>query len=226
MSHIAIIAALPGELKPLIGKNGDWRRPQPNVWTGAISGHEAIAIAGGIGAAAAKRAVARVLSHGRPDALISYGWAGALTCALKPPAAYAISEVIDHGSGEHFATRSPQGTRLVTLDHVARPGEKRALAEAHQAVLVDMEAAAVARLAAENGIPFYCFKGISDAYTDSLPDFGRFISQAGELRTAAFAAHAALRPAYWAALIRLGKNSSMAASNLARSLSKSLPPSL
>jgi len=226
MSRIAIIAALPGELKPLVGRNGDWRRSEPNLWTGALSGHEAIAIAGGIGAVAAERAVSTALSHGRPDALISYGWAGALTCALKPPAAYAISEVIDHLSGERFATCSPQGTRLVTLDHVARPAEKRALAQAHQAVLVDMEAAAVARIAAENDIPFYCFKGISDAYTDNLPDFGLFISQTGELRTAAFLAHAALRPAYWPALIRLGRNSSVAASNLARSLSKTLPSSL
>ena len=226
MSYIAIIAALPGELKPLVGKNGDWRRPGPNVWIGTVSGHEAIAIAGGIGAAAAGRAVAKALSYGRPDALISYGWAGALTCALKPPAAVAISEVIDHGSGERFATCSSQGTRLVTLDHVARLDEKRTLAQTHQAVLVDMEAAAVGRLAAESNIPFYCFKGISDAYTDHLPDFGSFISPAGELRTAAFLAHAALRPAYWPSLIRLGRNSSVAASNLARSLSNSLPSSL
>ncbi len=224
MSYIAIIAALPGELKPLVGE--DWHRPQPNVWTGTISHHGAVAIAGGIGAAAAGRAVAKALSYGRPDALISYGWAGALTCALKPPSAFAISEVIDHASGERFATGSSQGTRLVTLDHVARPDEKRALAQTHQAVLVDMEAAAVARLAAERNIPFYCFKGISDAYTDQLPDFGSFISPAGELRTAAFLAHAALHPAYWPSLIRLGKNSSIAASNLARSLSNSLPLSL
>lgn len=224
MSYIAIIAALPGELKPLIGE--DWHHPEPNVWTGSISHHGAVAISGGIGAAAAGRAVAKALSYGWPDALISYGWAGALTCALKPPAAFAISDVIDHGSGERFATRSPQGTRLVTLDHVAHPDEKRTLAQAHQAVLVDMEAAAVGRLAAERNIPFYCFKGISDAYTDHLPDFGSFISPAGELRTAALVAHAVLRPAYWASLIRLGRNSSLAASNLARSLSNSLPQSL
>ncbi len=226
MSRIAIIAALPGELKPLVGRNGDWRRSQPNVWIGTVSGHEAIAIAGGIGAVAARRAVAMALSYGRPDALISYGWAGALTCALKPPSAHSITEIIDNGTGRRFPTRSPHGTRLVTFDRVARPYEKRRLAETYQSVLVDMEAAAVARFAAENEIPFYCFKGISDAWDDNLPDFSRFISTEGELRMPAFLAHAAFNPRYWSSLVRLGKNSNLAAANLARLLSKSIPPSL
>ena len=227
MTKIAIIAALPGELKPLVTReDSGWRRTGPNIWTGSIAGREAIAIAGGIGAASAARAVDLVLSSGRPEALVSYGWAGALTCALKPPDAYAISEIIDHGSGDRFVTRAPEGMRLITLDHVARPDEKRSLAQQHQAVLVDMEAATVARLAAAASIPFYCFKGISDAYTDNLPDFSRFISPTGELRMPALLAHAALHPGYWSTLARLGNNSSIAASNLAHLLSKSFPASL
>jgi adenosylhomocysteine nucleosidase len=223
MSRIAIIAALPGELKPLVR---GWRRSEEMVWTGALNGHEAVAIAGGIGAGPAARAVALGLSQGRLDAVISYGWSGALSCAVKPPAAFAISEVIDHGAGERFATCSPDGMRLVTLDHVAGVSEKRPLAEKHQAVLVDMEAAAVARLAAENNLPFYCFKGISDAYTDRLPDFSRFISKEGRLRMSGLLAHATFHPGYWPSLARLGRNSSASASNLARLLSKSLPKSL
>ncbi len=39
-----------------------------------------------------------------------------------------------------------------------------------------MEAAAVARLAGMRGIPFYCIKGVSDAFDEKLPDFNRFIS--------------------------------------------------
>ena len=223
MSRIAIIAALPGELKPLVH---GWHRSESDVWTGALNGHEAIAIAGGMGSAAATRAVTQALDSGRPDALISYGWCGAITCAVKPPMAFAISEVIDHSTGESFRTASTEGMRLVTLDRVAGGNEKRPLAEKHQAVLVDMEAATVARLAATASIPFYCFKAISDAYTDNLPDFNRFISPAGQLRMPAFLTYAALHPGYWPSLARLGRNSGMAASNLARLLSKSFPASL
>jgi adenosylhomocysteine nucleosidase len=235
VSRVAIIAALPGELKPLVA-NGTWRRSEsgtsgsaasrPNVWTGSVAGHEAVAVAGGIGAAAAAHAVDLALSHGPADALISCGWAGAITCAVKPPDAFAISEIVDHSTGERFATQSPEGLRLITLDHVAGINEKRPLAEAHKAVLVDMEAAAVARLAAQRGIPFYCFKSISDAYTDRLPDFNRFITSDGRLRLPAFIGHAAIRPVYWPSLVRLAGNSARAAVNLAQLLSKSIPAKL
>ena len=59
MSKIAIIAALPGELKPLVR---GWQRPEPNLWTGSIAGREAIAVAGGMGAEAATRARAGLRS--------------------------------------------------------------------------------------------------------------------------------------------------------------------
>lgn len=225
MSRIAIIAALPGELKPLVA-NGTWRQLQPNLWTGSLAGHEAIAVAGGMGTAAAARAVDLALSHGRADTLISYGWAGAITCAVKPPDAFAISEIIDHATGERFATRCTEGLRLITLDHVANVNEKRPLAEAHKAVLVDMEAAAVARIAAQHGLPFYCFKSISDGYTDRLPDLNRFITRDGRMRTRAFVVHAAIRPLYWPSLVRLAGNSTRAAANLAQLLSKSIPAKL
>jgi adenosylhomocysteine nucleosidase len=212
MSKIAIIAALSGELKPLVR---GWQQRGKNLWARQIGDHEAIAIAGGIGAAAARRAVERAFAEGNPGALISFGWAGALTCAVKPPDACVISEIVDDTSGERFKTASTDGFRLITLDRVARYDEKRALAQKHQAVLVDMEAAAVARMAIERGIPFYCFKGISDGYLDRLPDFSRFISGSGELRMPAFLFYVALRPQYWASLWRLGANSSAAAIGLA-----------
>jgi adenosylhomocysteine nucleosidase len=211
MSRIAIIAALPGELKPLVR---GWQPYGRNAWVGRIGDHEAIAVAGGMGAAAAERAVERVFAEGKPDALVSYGWAGALTCAVKPPAACVISEVVDAGSGERFATGNADGFRLITLDHVARGDEKRGLAEKYQSVIADMEAAAVARMAASRLVAFYCFKGISDGYNDRLPDFNRFIDGKGELRMTAFVAYAAVHPQYWPALQRLGKNSGGAAKAL------------
>ncbi len=145
MRKIAIIAALPGELKPLVR---NWQRRERNLWAGRIGERDAVAIAGGIGAAAAGRAVERVFTEANLDVVVSYGWAGALTCAVKPRTACAISEVIDAGTGEHFVTNYPGGYRLITLDHVARADEKRGLAERYQSVLADMEAATVARMAA------------------------------------------------------------------------------
>lgn len=224
MNRIAIIAALPGELKPLVLRG--WQQRGRNFWTGRIGEVDAVAIAGGMGAAAAKRAVERAFAEINPNVLVSYGWAGALTCAVKPRHACAISEVIDASSGERFATDYPGGYRLITLDHVARADEKRGLAEKYQSVLVDMEAATVARIAAERNVAFYCFKGVSDGYTDRLPDFSRFIGSKGELRMMAFLAYAAVHPQYWASLRRLGENSRGAAKILVSLLSEGLKQAL
>ena len=84
--------------------------------------------------------------------------------------------------------------------------------------LVDMEAAAVARLAAMRAIPFYCVKGVSDGFGEQLPDFNRFISDNGKFQLLRFVVFVLLRPWHWPALIRMGENSRKAAQGIAESL--------
>lgn len=222
-ARIAIIAAVPGELAPLVR---GWTQTRKNVWTGSIGDHPSIALAEGMGAAAANRAFDLVRSEFHPDVLVSYGWAGALTCALKPGDAVQVSEVVDIQSGKRFTTGSTGTTRLVTMNRVVRAPEKRMLAERNQAVLVDMEAAAVARQAWQHRLPFYCFKGVSDGYTDKLPNFGRFISREGQLKLPQFLAYVALQPQFWGSLVRLGMQSKRAALALADLARESLAHSL
>jgi adenosylhomocysteine nucleosidase len=222
MKKIAIVAAIPGELKPLVK---GWQQ-RGSVYAGSIGETECLAIAGGMGIKAAAHACEQVLAEGPVDALLSVGWSGALTCGVKPPSAFAIAEVIDSVTGESYRAGSADGYRLLTLDHVARYEEKRKLAEHYRTPLVDMEAAEVARQALARNIPFYCFKAISDAYTDKLPDFNRFMDEQEQLRMSAFVAYALLRPQYWGALKRLGENSRQAASNLARVITDSVGQTL
>jgi adenosylhomocysteine nucleosidase len=218
---IGIIAALPAELKPLVA---GWEQVEPGLWSGTIGGQACVAAAGGMGHEAATRACRKVFAAAgvtnRIDTLFSVGWAGALSCGAKPPDAWEVQEVIDAQTGERFfagaeTAEQPSGIRLVTLDHVAGVAEKRKLAERWQAVMVDMEAATVARLARDRGVKFRCCKGISDGATDRLPDFSRFISTQGQLRMPAFLAHVAVRPGYWRNLARMGAHSGKAAENLA-----------
>ena len=108
--------------------------------------------------------------------------AGREPCArsLLPGQAYDVSTIIDARTGERFVAACPANDCwLVTSPKVADAAEKQRLAATYQAALVDMEAAAIARLARMRGIPFYCIKGISDGYSDQLPDFNRFISPDG-----------------------------------------------
>ena len=228
MTRIGIVAAMPGELHPLVR---EWPRTD-QVYIGHVAGMQCFAACEGIGAAAATRSFSAIRAAAenesdRLDAVLSYGWAGALTCGIQPSRVYAIAEVVDARTGERFPTdsvhRGPEAPlRLVTLDHVAGKQEKRALAERYKAVLVDMEAATVGRLARARNLPFLCLRGVSDGYTAELPDFNRFLTPRGQLRTARFALHALLRPRTWAPLVELQRNSRAAAETLARELPEAL----
>lgn len=222
MKRIGIVAALPGELKPLVK---DWQR-RGRLYLGRIGEAECIATAGGMGTEAATRACELLLSEGELDALVSYGWAGSLSCGIKPPAACVIAVVTDSASGNQYNTASTEGHRLVTLDHVARPDEKREIAQKYQAPLVDMEAATIACIAAARNIPFFCFKGVSDGANDRLPDFNPFLGKDGQLRMPAFITYALLHPGYWAALKQLGRQSKGAAASLASLVTESLSRAL
>ncbi|MFY9748512.1 MAG: hypothetical protein WA891_06155 [Acidobacteriaceae bacterium] len=219
MKRIGIVAALPSELRPLIHH---WPR-NAHMATGRIGSLDAVATCAGMGAKAVTRACEVLFASGPLDALVSVGYAGSLSCGLSAPEAVSAREVIDAATGERFPTSQPtgqppdqpKGHRLVTLDHVAGPEEKRTLAATWQAVIVDMEAATVARFARDKNIGFLCFKGITDGPNDKLPDFNRFTNANGQLRLPAFALWTLWHPQYWRVLSELEKNSHAASHQLA-----------
>lgn len=225
MNRIGIVAAFPGEIKPLVHS---WPR-HDHTFRGHIGSIQVAAACAGMGAAAVARACEHVLAPGGVDTLVSIGWAGSLSCGLRPPEAVSVREVIDDATGERFPTvpieGEDQGQRLVTLGRVAGQDEKRALAEKYQATLVDMEAAAVARIARERGLAFLCFKAVTDGPNDKLPDFNRFIGEHGQIHVPSLARWAALHPSHWGPMRRLGKNSRLAAQELAHFVVRSLAPS-
>lgn len=217
MTRTAIIAAMSGELKPLVSGWKHESRGGVHLWA-YREGDIYVAACAGAGQAAATRAFAAIEENGTVDLVFSIGWAGALTAGVDPGVAYNAAGVIDALTGERFRCEAGSGDLwVVTSPRVADVSEKRRLASAYGASLVDMEAAAVARLAAMRGIPFYCIKGVSDGLTDKLPDFDRFIAD-GQFRTTRFAVYAVLRPWYWPALARMGENSKKASQSISESL--------
>jgi len=213
--RIAIIAALPGELKPLVK---GWKRVATNErgitkWMLSRGADTWIAVCAGMGADAALRAYANAVSDGPVDMLLSVGWAGSLHAGVAPGTVQVPTIVIDAQTGEQFSlTEGKRKWRLVTTARVADEGEKTRLAGTYRgAVLVDMEAATVARLAEMHGIPMLCIKGVSDAAGATLPDLNPFIDRRGQMRMARFLAYIAVRPRYWPSLLHLGKNSARAA---------------
>ncbi|MGA2651195.1 MAG: nucleoside phosphorylase [Terracidiphilus sp.] len=226
MTRAAIIAAMPGELKPFLNENAKegWaheRRGNVHLWRLTwANGNEWVAACGGAGVAAATRAFAEVEKEGPVDLVISTGWAGALGDEFAAGRAFDVGKVVDARTGERFeaSTLSHADVLLVTSPIVAGEGEKQRLTASYGGGLVDMEAAGVARLAAMRGIPFCCVKGVSDGFRDRLPDFNRFISPGGEFRLAGFILYSLMRPWHWPALVRMGENSRKAAGEIAELL--------
>jgi adenosylhomocysteine nucleosidase len=249
MTRVAIIAAMPGELKPLVRGWAHERSGKVDLWRWKFDEGEWIAACGGTGVDAATRAFAEAEKDGASDLVISVGWAGALRPELETGRAYSVSALIDARTGERFEVSHPSDKNkdvarmghpgsepvkipprsqnrdlghprlwLVTSSIVANEAEKQRLATAYKADLVDMEAAAIARLAQMRGIPFYCIKGVSDGFHDKLPDFNRFIRPDGQFDMAAMVLFSILRPWYWPSLVRMGENSSKASQSIRESL--------
>ena len=213
--RIVIIAALSGELKPLVK---DWRRvatdnKRTKKWIFSRGNDTWIAVCAGMGADAAHRAYAAAVSDGPADMLLSVGWAGSLHAGVAVGTVQVPTVVIDAQTGEQFnLTKGNRKWSLVTTTRVADGVEKARLAATYRdAVLVDMEAATVARLADIHGILLLCIKGVSDAAGAILPDLNSFIDRSGQMRMARFISYVAVRPRYWPSLLHLGNNSARAA---------------
>ena len=219
MTRVAIIAAMPGELKPLVRGWPHSTRAGTHFWALRNEEEEWIAACSGAGPDAATRAFAAIEDGGPIDLVLSIGWAGALTSECKAGEAYNCAGVYDARTGERFNCDAEAGSQwLVTSPRVADEAEKRRLASTYKAALVDMEAAGIARLAAMRGIPFYCIKGVSDPLDAKLPDFDRFLDRRGQFQTPKFVLFALLRPLIWPSLIKMGENSKKASQSIAERL--------
>jgi len=106
---------------------------------------------------------------------------------------------------------------IFSTDRVAVTAEeKKNLREKTGAAAVDMESAAIAKIAAKWGVPFSCIRAISDSANDDMPlDFNRYRAGDGGFSRSRIALAALARPfSAIPALIRLDRNCRIAAESL------------
>lgn len=166
--------------------------------------------AGGPGFAAARRTAEALIRESEPDALASVGICGALDSSL------AIGDiVVDEAAQSPYCDRPHRRGAIISVDRVIGTArEKRQLA--WQGVAVEMEARAVAELARERGLKFFCIKAVSDTSSEDMPlDFNRYRASDGRFRKGRIALAALLRPfTVLAPLMRLNRQSQFAARRL------------
>ncbi|HET9087077.1 MAG TPA: phosphorylase [Acidobacteriaceae bacterium] len=215
-SRIAILAALPRELEPLVRAwPGRSKSRQEGFWIAECD--RAIAVCAGMGALRVQRAFEYALAKGPVELVISAGYAGALRPEIPASQVFWPSMVLDGYTGERYVCPEGSGT-LVTTDRVLQHAEKVRMAARWNADVVDMEAAAVAKLANTCGVPFRALKVVSDALEERLPDLDCFVDQRGGFREAAFAAQLVLHPQLIPAAIRMGRNAARASRTMAQEL--------
>jgi adenosylhomocysteine nucleosidase len=230
LKKIAIIAALERELRPLI-KN--WPAKTLEHEGRSFTFHEsdyAVAVCGGIGPEAGRRAAQAAIVHYSPELLMTAGVAGALTAELHVGDTIFPTLVIDARDGSRHETaisnarlgNSPLArTIVVSSAAIAGAEEKQQLAKAYGAHAVDMESASVARAAQTHGLPFIAIKSISDELDLDLPQMRPFISDA-QFQVVRFALHVAVRPWLWLRVARLARNTRIASENLCAWLRESV----
>jgi adenosylhomocysteine nucleosidase len=216
-----MVAALEREIWPLVRR---WRVSDREFCGRRFRFFESehcVAVCGGVGPDAARRATEAIVSLYRPSLVQSVGFAGALDETLPVGHVLEIRHVIDARDSSRTDTRSGSGV-LVSFSSVAGEEQKVKLAKAYQAQLVDMEAASVAKGAEAHGLRFGAIKVISDEAGFRLPPMGRFVREDGSFQAGRFAVYAGLRPWLWRAVFQLARNSARASRRLCEYLSKNV----
>lgn len=175
-------------------------------------------VAHGPGPRLAQEAVETAVRLAGPfDAAISFGLCGALDPALSLNAICTATEVSDGASSwPAIAVPGAAPVRLLSMDRfLASPDEKRDWASKGFGA-VEMEAAAVARYAAANQLPFYAVKIVSDRADEAFAiDFNRYRDPAGRFQKARIALAAAVHPFQFAPdLIRMASRGPAASATL------------
>ncbi len=164
----------------------------------------------GIGGDAARRTAQFVLDNYPVTTLVSIGFAGALSPALRIGDLVLclqfcladnsscdaerellpfVAQALAHADLNLFAGRSVTVERIVTT-----PEQKRALSETTRAQMVDMEGFWIAQLASARHLPFVAVRAISDTAAHSLPAFDQFFDDHGRLHPKQALRHFAARP--------------------------------
>ena len=226
LNKTAIIAAMERELSPLVK---EWKKGTLSLGERKFTFFESegvVAVISGIGCQNAALAATAVVAQFHPAVLMSAGLAGALIRSLKVGSIFTPSVVVDAANGAEYRCSAESsrvsGGVLVSASEIAGAEAKQKLVCDFHALVVDMEAAGVAKVAQDANLDFHCVKAISDEADFAMPPMNKFIDAGGNFQTSKFAIWAALRPWQWFRVAALARNGNRATRALCDWLAKNL----
>jgi adenosylhomocysteine nucleosidase len=184
----------------------------------------------GEGVANAQRHLESWLQQRAPRAVLSIGFAGALSAALRVGDLVIANDIRDSGerpdsrllsAAEQVRIESPVhlGVAVTSNEILWQAESKRALAASlaeNEIGFVDMESTAIAGVCAGRGVPFLIIRSISDLLDEDLPlDFNQCRTRDGRVDPGKVLTAAMLRPTALKGLFELRKRSRLCADRLA-----------
>ncbi len=211
-------------------------RERYRYWKGEAGGRSVVIIRSGLGPRRASMAAGIMHLGFRPEGMVALGFAGALRPDLRPGSLIVADGTKPEGAdgpelltvatdpaliraavqaGEAAGIPTVRGMLVTVPSLAATPEAKAALAASSGAAAVDMEAGAVAAVAARAGVPFLAAKIIFDGVDELLhPSLMDVVRADGSPRCLRAALLAARDPEVRAALHWAGRRSRAAAGTL------------
>jgi adenosylhomocysteine nucleosidase len=243
---IGLIAAMPEEIKPLLRRIGAYAREECDgfeAWRFNLGRCEILLVRSGMGPERAAAATRALIAAARPEVLINFGFAGAVTKGTglgdivvadrillyrerlfpeQPGNLAGIAEEVAGLLNRRLGGKEMQIRRgtFVTATGIKN---KREMAEQLPAwatnPVLEMETAAVAQAAYEGNVPLIAIRAISDgAEEELLFAIEEFTDRELNMRVGKVLLTVAEKPWIVPQLLRLAKNSRLAGENLAEVL--------
>jgi len=174
-----IVFAMDTEADAFESRAGDKTKTHAGGLTfheGTIAGRRVAWVVSGTGIERGRRACRLLIDGHRPRLIVSAGFAGALSEGVERGQVVTAGRALRTDSdpidlAPAVATAALPHLTVVTVDHViCTPTDKRALAAATGADLVDMETWGVARVAHDAGLECVGLRVVSDSVAEDLPN--------------------------------------------------------
>jgi adenosylhomocysteine nucleosidase len=220
VERIVVLAPMVSELRPVVKAFGLTPAPRdgdPKRHTGRVGEAEIVATMTGIGTKLAEQVTERVLASESVDRVIVVGIAGGVGKAVEVGSVFMPDVVVHKSTGAEFQPKDLAGVerrgRLVTSDDFEVEDEELAKLEAAGVIALDMETSAVAAVCEKQGCPWSVVRAISDmANNHPIGENVMNLANAdGSANVAGFLKYVATHPGKVPQLMKLGRDSQLAA---------------